>query len=139
MYVVTGFKKGVSATNENLRLFLYPMNDIEAYCNEAEAILGSPYERRRCSKKNLETEEIMEGNACVLRILGFTNEGKIDEGVLFRTVERVMSRRDMLPRDYREPRLSFIYPGVSEVSRAVLYDINIFSSDHDLFNTPSKN
>ena len=122
VYVVPGFKKGYPKIKDNLRLFLYPADDIEAYCMEAEAILKTPYERRRCGKMNLETEEIKEGNACVLRIMGYINGKRIDDHAIWRTVERIMSYRDNLPEDFQKPKFEFRYQGVPEKA---LFEINI--------------
>lgn len=122
VYIVPGFKEGCPHIQKNMRLFLYPADDIEAYCMEAEAILDTPHERRRCGKLDIETEEIKEGNACVLRIMGYINGERVDDQVIWRTVERVMSYKERLPKDHRNPKFEFRYQSVPEMA---LFEINI--------------
>jgi hypothetical protein len=125
MLIVSGYKEGAMETDQNKRLFLYPTDDIEALCNEMEATLGSSYERRPCMKYDIESEEIKEGNACVLRIMGYLHGELVDKRVILEVIDKVSSRKKDLPEDYRNPRFEFRYPDLPDDTVRV-----------DVFNSP---
>jgi hypothetical protein len=125
VYVIPGYIEGAPRTENNRRLFLYPADDVEAYCMEADAVLGSSHERHACMKEDLVTEELKEGDACVIMVRGLVNGEIIDENALYETVKNILGRRrDILPKEFWRPRYEFLYR--DEVPANVLREINVF-------------
>ena len=115
MYVVPGFEEGTPHEKGNMRLFLYPSDDVEGYCNEYDALkMGSPHERRACTKLELETQDIKDGKVCVLRIMGYIDGQQVDNDVIEETARRVRSWINELPESHRTPRFEFRYDDVPE-------------------------
>lgn len=120
VYIVPGFKEGLPKIDANKRLFLYPKDDIEDFCMQAEATLGSSNETRFCSRKNLRTENIEIGEACVIRIMGYIN-GKISEyDKIQETVEGIIKHKKS--QTQKEPKYKYSY---NEPPEMALFEINI--------------